>query len=288
MRILSFSFLFLILVTFFSCSKDENSTSGILTSEVDGVAWKSEISTTTVIIDKASKRIAITGVAADGSIIAITLADTIVKAYDLKQGGSSVGSYSVSNGSLAFASNQGSDSEAKVVITEINKIDSTISGTFTYTAFQLSTGKKIEVRNGKIDRVKFVYEVIINNNNSFKCKINGSTFTSTSTLTSFNIGGNDLIVISGTKGGSTPSVGLYLDKNIAVGTHDLGNPLFDTNAAQYNIDFSTFLFATTGKVVISKHDKVNRQIEGTFNFDAEDILGAQKAKITEGVFSCKY
>lgn len=48
------------------------------------------------------------------------------------------------------------------------------------------------------------------------------------------------------------------------------------------------LGADSGKVMITKHDVVNRVIEGTFYFNGSEFIGTETVKVTEGTFAGGY
>lgn len=92
--------------------------------------------------------------------------------------------------------------------------------------------------------------------------------------------------------GSTPGflkvITLQMPPNINVGTYPIQlNSQYDAKYAPTNE--ATFT-ADEGKLVIVKHDKTNKVIEGTFEFVATNIYGATQptVKLKNGSFKARY
>lgn len=228
--------------------------------------------------------ISITGIGSDGSAITLTLNGTSAKTYPLTQTSLSTAAFQETTNGQGITCNQGNDDAAKVIISNINLVDSVIVGNFNFTGFRIIDGKKISITNGKINNVKIYKPVSNAGSNFFKCKINGTQFNG---FLLVKLKHQGKLSIGGSAQAGIPSVSLSLDANIGTGESELGSFLFD-NFGQYNESTSVLMGSEVGKVNIIKHDKSLELIEGTFEFDAKDQLSSKTAKITEGSFSINY
>lgn len=284
MRIYLFAFI-CSLIVFSSCSKSEveSNNDGIITMEIDGKEWKSISSKTAATISNSI--ISLSGISEDGSALTIRINGVTAKTYSLNQNSSTTAAFAESPTTNSYASNQGNDAAASVIITEMNTTDSIVNGTFSFTGFRIIDGKKVLIKNGKINKVKLVQPVPVGSG-FFKCKINGVQFNGALLFGIINQFSGK-IYFGGSSLAGVPGVYLNLDPNITVGEHDLGSGFAD-NTAQYNQSQTEIMESESGKVKISKHDKSTGVIEGTFSFDAKNLLNNQTAKITDGSFSSKY
>ncbi len=260
-------------------------TDGLMTAKVDGQDWSSETAGALIQVN----RIGISGVAADGSVIILSLEDMGEGNYELTRQSSSAGAYGEdTNGtSNAFASNTSED-EGFVNISELNWQDSTISGTFAFTGARALPAGEVEITEGVFERLPVRTELTaINDVNALSVNVDSVLFEPTAvngTIDPFS----NAIVITGTAAAGIPSVALYLPQDIVEGTYDLGAPGLAEYGAQYNISDMEFLAAESGAVTVVKHDKSVRIIEGTFFFEAAELAGDGKASLTEGQFSVTY
>lgn len=258
---------------------------GIMTAKVDGNDWSTQNASALIQVN----RIGISGVEANGSVIILSLEDMGEGNYELTQNGLSAGAYTEdSNGnSNAFASNA-SEEVGFVNITELNWQDSTISGTFAFTGARALPAGEVKIEEGKFEKLPVRTELTaINDFNTLSVNVDSVLFQPevvSGMVDPFS--GN--IAIIGTAAAGIPSVALYLPQDIVEGTYDLGAPVLSEYGAQYNISDMEFLAAESGEVTITKHDKSVKTIEGTFFFEAAELIGDAKANLTEGSFSVTY
>ena len=278
-----FFFLFLVLATAFaSCKKDDTTPNGSMTAVIDGDNWQGKAS---AVMQAGLTNIS--GVADDGSVLTLTLMGQAEGEYLLGEGGDHAGVFTKGTAAETFASNQGNDAQAFVNITSINEENSTLSGEFQFTAFNLLTGTQRVVASGKFSNVTFTGNVTSSGEDFLECKIDGEVFKAG--LVSGGVTpAPSILLLIGSSSDGTQSIGLNLSPDVTVGEHKIGGA-FSENWAQYNPDSATFLASESGKVKITKHDKANKKIEGTFRFEAEEIMGGgASASIKEGKFSVKY
>jgi len=258
---------------------------GLMTAKVNGNDWSTENASALIQVN----RIGISGVEANGSVIILSLEDMGEGNYELTQNSLSAGAYTEdSNGnSNAFASNA-SEEVGFVNITELNWQDSTISGTFAFTGARALPAGEVKIEEGKFEKLPVRTELTaINDLNTLSVNVDSVLFEPevvSGMVDPFS--GN--IAIIGTAAAGVPSVALYLPQDIVAGTYELGAPVLSEYGAQYNISDMEFLAAENGEVIITKHDKSVKIIEGTFSFEAAELIGEEKASLTEGRFSVTY
>jgi hypothetical protein len=285
MKNILFALGFLTMLTFFSCDKDSaSSDEGIIVLQVDGKEWKSLKEKTSVMIS--SNLMNVSGIAADGSIITFTLQGKTAKTYALSQFSTSSAIFQQSVSS-SFASNQGNDPSAQVVISEFNTVDSIVSGTFKFTGFRIIDGKKVSITGGVINKIKLGKPIISAGTGSLKCKIDGVKFEAGLRYATKAPIFED-IIFGASVSDSYPIVSFVLEKGINVGTHQI-KALSSSNYGNYIADGSgeTYL-STAGTITITKHDKTLEKIEGTFSFDCKRNNSTTIVKITEGTFVASY
>jgi hypothetical protein len=165
-----------------------------------------------------------------------------------------------------------------VTITEIDKVNQTVSGTFSSKAYTLEGAVK-EITEGSFSKIRYVDIA----DNAMTAKVDDQEFTAVQTTAEQAEG---KIYIEAAANGNASIIVLNFDDDISVGPHDIGSLYSEIFAVYLNDD--VFL-STGGTLTITKHDTNTRRIEGTFNFDAlEDNSSGEQRIITEGVFSLGY
>jgi hypothetical protein len=272
------------LLTLSACKKEETPVTppsnepaaGAMSASIDGNSWKSDIASGTI----QNGYINITGKNNAGETITLTLNGTTKATYTLNNGTMHVGVYQKTNGSLGYTTNASGTTGGTVTVTEIDEANKTISGTFSFSAEEPSSGNKVSVTAGKFNKVKYTTSSGTTNN-TLSAKVDGNAWTGSSVFAVLNSG---KIAVTGTSGSS--SMGIYMPEGVTPGTYSLS--MFGSYMAQYNPDQSTFLASDNGTLVVTEHDATARTIKGTFNFNASDFSGSTTATITEGAFSAKY
>lgn len=121
---------------------------------------------------------------------------------------------------------------------------------------------------------------------SFKVDFSGQTYVATSTIATI---GKGLISIGGIKGNNGQMVSIVLD-GTTEGTYDGTKALIDYNPGNSEYSYLNLNPDTgedTGSVVITKIDKVNKTVSGTFNFIgwwSNDELNLPSIAFTNGSF----
>jgi hypothetical protein len=165
-----------------------------------------------------------------------------------------------------------------VTITEVDKVNQTVSGTFSSKAYTVEGALK-EITEGSFSKIRYVDIA----DNAMTAKVDDAEFTAVQTTAEQAEG---KIYVEALANGNASIIILNFNDDITVGPHDIGSLYSEIFAVYLNDD--VFL-STGGTLTITKHDTNTRRIEGTFNFDAllDDSSGEQHI-ITEGVFSLGY
>lgn len=265
-----------------SCKKDEteveNPPTATMSATIDGVAWTADQSGCTVING-------VTGVAgtqAQGQTITITVSKFKEGGYSLYYE-SQVNVGIVTDGNVSYTTNSDQACNGQMYISEINTNDSTISGNFYFKAYSPFGKGFIEVTDGVFSNIPFTNELPPTPENSFEVDIDGTTFTPSSINATSAMG---KIMITASDSQVSQTVGITVEKDIAVGTHEIS--FFGDVIGQYNIGTTILMSASSGTLVLTKHDQVQKVLEGTFDFEAEEFMGTNSASLTNGSFSISY
>ncbi len=184
----------------------------------------------------------------------------------------------------------GVSSQGTIIISEINDVNKTISGNFSFTGNNPSVGNTSsfvrEFTNGTFKNIPYS-NTLSNpptNNNSFTAKIDGVEFEE-DLLAGILSSGN--ISIIATKN-NISSIGLTLPSDIAAGDYDFTFGV--APVGQYNIFTPFSSNIADGSFTITSHDIPNKRIIGTFSFTAEAFGGGATGsfEITEGSFDITY
>lgn len=255
----------------------------LMTAQINNMDWSATAAGALIQVN----RIGISGLAADGSIIILSLEDNGEGVYELTENSLSAGAYTLGDNSDVFTSNT-SPEGGRVEITELNWQDSTMSGTFFFTGARSIPAGEVRIEVGKFEKIPVQTELgSVNDFNTISVQVDSVLF-EPEAVTAMIDPFTSAIAIVGTAAGGIPSVALYLPKDIIAGTYDLGTPAFADYGAQYNIDELTFLGAESGQVTVTKHDKGVKIIEGTFFFEGTELAGGATASLTEGSFMVSY
>lgn len=284
----------LALMAVFSCRKEtsvENpgGAPGTFVAEIDGVHWEATDSM------KAASMLAglinISGVSVDHKQLSITLNDTVLGVYILNQLSTSVGVYqnNDSTGQYAFASNQSSDTSlagGRVTVTEIDRVNQTISGTFSFNAYSDPNSRAVKIREGEFLKIPYTNTLPpANTGDTMSAFIDGQPWVAAS-IQALVL--DNQLVIGGSASSGVNAVSLFMPYDIMPGSY----PLDFTGIIYFGVYFPTSsqtLVSSSGNLVIQQHDQANKKITGTFHFQAVDLLGQrQPSQFSEGYFSVQY
>ena len=98
----------------------------------------------------------------------------------------------------------------------------------------------------------------------------------------------DLITLGGIESGSDQQLIFLLPDDITTGTYDLDNGPLGALAITYVSVDNIPLYPTSGTLEITKHNTTTNEFEGTFSFEASDMMNSTTASITNGSFDVNY
>lgn len=301
MKRLSTTYLLLFcgLVFIASCSKElsyENkptgpgtNTAGDFRAKIDGVQWEAAASTKGANI--LAGFINIVGISSDGKQLSITINDTIPGTYLLNQTTFSVASYAdnASSNTFAFSTDQGADTSqggGSVTITEIDKTNKTISGTFRFNVYRDQDSSKKVITEGVFFKLPYSSSLPpASGTDTLKATIDGTPWAAASIVA--QTAGTQLIIAGSLSDGSK-TVSLFLPSDILPGTYNL-DVTAGIYVALYSPNTTTVFASDNGTVTIIQHDTVNKRISGTFQFHAIDVSGGSTtSQLLNGYFSVTY
>ena len=294
----------LVMLVFFSCRKESSierpgSTNGTFMADVNGGQWFAADTLKSASI--LAGFINLTGISADDRQLSITLNDTIPGIYTLDQQSTSVAFYGSidSSASFIYSTNQGADTSqagGTVTVTQIDPINHTISGTFSFSVFRNVDGKQLRFTNGVFLKLPYASSASVSSDDTLQAIIDGGKW-SASVIQAADIANQ--LIIKGSNVSGTQILGLNMPTNITPG--------------QYTLDFTTYTYfgawspspnvvlasapangsIPPGVMEIVENDAVNRRIRGTFSFTAVDPSDPQgltiaPKQVTAGYFNLTY
>lgn len=282
---ISFFFFCVILISalfFQSCQKDDASPSGHMKAKVSDVNWMAKDVGAQIIQGIFN----LTGKAADGSIMTITLQATTEGNYGLAANTDHAAVWLPAGGGSSTYVSNAPEGVGYVTINTFNTTDSIVSGVFEFIVQNPLDGEKIFISEGEFNNVPFTTNTVPVADNFLNVKINGTSFMPLQVTGSKALG---KLVVNATDASAGQTVGLTMPASISPGDYQLGNLQFgSTYGGQYNPNGQTFLSSTSGMLEITKHDKTYRILEGTFSFEASSFFSPMTASLTEGSFSVHY
>lgn len=175
----------------------------------------------------------------------------------------------------------------EVIITEIDEVNKTMSGTFSFTGYTPTNDSKT-FANGVFSKIPYSTDVPSSGtDDEFSALVDGEEFVEdgiTGALLSLP-GTPSIITISGTKN-SIETISISVNADITAGEYELTS---DVPLGQYNLSFTESFVSESGTLTITSHDIANKRIVGTFNFVATSFLGGDESyEVTEGSFDVTY
>ena len=272
-----------------SCNSDKSNetpvaSSGKIIATVDGTAWESD-----GIAIISNNSISVGGQSGDKVLQATVFKDDVVGTYDVKGIGElttftpeAMVAYG-NSGLAAFASIYFDNdvSVGTVIITEIDQVNKTVSGTFHSKVKNYNDGSTVEITNGSFTKIPYTNEA---QSSIMSAKIDGVEFNSDIVVSGSAMG---TLVLNGQTAGAQQIITISFPVDISVGTYQLG----ELGSGQYTTytKSGNIFTSVSGTLKITAHDKTNKEIEGTFNFIAEPFgFEAADVSATEGEFSVMY
>jgi hypothetical protein len=283
---------------FFSCQKElsyeggpppAQEVNGDFRAKIDGVQWVAADSAKGAAI--LGGLINISGTSSDNKQISMTLNDTITGVYTLNQVSTSLGSYADqdSSGVYAFTTDQGADTSQAggiVTVTEIDKVNKTISGTFSFKVFRDLDSRGKSITEGIFNKLPYASALPpASNGDTMRCTINGVPWVGQSIMASIL---SPALAINGSDLNGTQSVSLIFPLNSIPGSY----PMSISGLVYFGIytpSATSALSSSSGTLTILQNDPVNKRVSGTFFFDATyPGLNATTDHLTAGYFSVSY
>lgn len=259
-------------------------TTGLFAVDFGGQTW---VATSTEAI-MYSSAIHIGGLkASNGQTFAFALNGNTVGTYDSASNLIAYDPNNNSNGYVYWAVNPTSPSvsSGSVKITNIDIVNKTISGTFSFTGYwsdsAVSNVTPISFTNGVFTNIPYTTGTNASTD-SFYAKVDGSEFVEdqidvTEVLAS---GYPDSYSIVGAKADGQ-NIGLRFSKTLGVGSYNFSGP-FNQDLASTCV-FSNLLYTSdTGTLTIL--EKTSTRIKGTFSLVVNNFSTSQNKSITQGAF----
>ncbi len=258
-----------------------------LTMKIGGVRWQADKRGEATLLAGFTN---IEGISSDKKFLSIFLDDTIPKTYTLSQTSKSYAELSDTtdmNGK-SYSTDQGNsatDAGGTVVVTAIDKVNKTLSGTFQFKMFRSLDGKQKVITEGSFTKLPYKSSLPpAAITDTFQVKIDNIDWSGKSISTGLTSTGE--LFISASELNVSKSVNFFIPANIAVGTYNLEG--MGAYISLYNPDLNTFLIAESGKLVILEHNFTTKRIRGNFNFKAVETPGTKTALLTQGYFALNH
>lgn len=296
-----------ILILFLSCQKEQNlrnafegTSTGELASKIDNQGWVALDSSKSASIMNGF--ITISGTSSDRKTIAISLNDTATGTYKLNRNTISIATYTDSITYIQdFSTAQSSDislAGGEVTVTEIDKINKTISGTFQLNLYSDSARYKKVVTEGVFNKLSYITSLPpAKSTDTFYTQIDGLSWVAPS-ISATIIAGQ--IFIKGSKSDASRSVIIKVPEGpSAFGFHNFngysfvgqyidGDTSFFSNNYTHLPDGSILIDGSTGAVNIIENNISARRIKGSFDFKAITSTSAKTVQLSNGYFSVGY
>jgi hypothetical protein len=291
---------FLLLSTLWSCRKETSTenpngvnpgtAAGSFTAQIDGVTWTAADSAKGASI--LGGQIILIGISSDNQQMSITLSDTVPGVYTLNQTSASLAAYGSNDSSsqYLFASYKGSDTSqagGTVTVTEIDKTNQTISGTFSFKLYRDIDGHQKTVKNGVFNKLPYISSLPpAGNGDTLTANIDGVNWSAESILASAL---SNQLIISGSALDGSKSVELVMPLDILPGSYTLDYRGL-TYYGLYNPVTTVGLASAAGNLTILANESSIHRVRGTFQFQAIDPLGLGNPphQLNNGYFSVTY
>lgn len=261
--------------------------SGELKMKINGSQWVASKEANASIL---AGFISINGISPDNKSLSITLNDSVPGTYILDQMSFHFASLSDSSdlGGLSYTTDEGKDSSEAggvVIVSSIDKLNKTISGTFHFKLYRDFDSKQKLITEGVF--TKLSYSVILppaSLTDTFHVKIDNLDWTAKS-ITGIR-SGSDLF-INASELDISKVVTLSFPASIVTGTYNF-DALTGIYVGIYAPNTTSFLTSLTGKLTIIEHNTLTKRIKGNFDFKAIDLGTTKSAQLTAGYFSVIY
>jgi hypothetical protein len=284
-----------VLLSSVSCRKEtsiehKDGLAGTFTATIDGVGWIAADSTKGATILEGVMNI--TGISLDNKQISITLNDTLTGVYTLSQVSASLAAYADNDSAdnYAYATNQGIDSSQAgglVTITEIDKVNRTITGTFAFKVYRDIDHHQKTITEGVFYKLPYASTLppADNSVDTMRAVIDGVSWKAQSIIaTNFS----PQLVINGSALNGSQSISLIMPLDVRPGSYAI-DPTGLVYIAVYIPSVNISRVGSGGTLEILENDAGTQRVRGNFNFVAPEPLDpTTQNHITSGYFSVKY
>ncbi len=237
-----------------------------------------------------SSFISIGATRADGSTFSILIGGLTTGTYPAN---SNIIAYTPNGSDYAYWSvNQANESEltGSIVITNINTVNKTISGTFSYKGYWSDATNTsilpVDFTNGVFTNVPYTSGNPVGND-TFFAKIDGSEFIEDqidgALITNVSGMADQISIVASKTNGDR--VGLNIVRSLAVGTYQFTGPLGENVNGSCVLNDVLYNAESGSITIISKTDT---RIKGTFNMVVKNFTSSATKTVTEGTFDVEY
>ncbi len=199
-----------------------------------------------------------------------------------------------------FSTSQGTNSSeagGSVIVTEIDKVNQTISGSFVFNVFSDSAQYKKVITQGVFDKLPYITSLPpAKSTDTFYVQIDGVNWTAPS-ISSGLIAGVRLV--KGSEPDGLKSVAIYLPSSLPLYIFPFLPDFLYGNYIDKGQDYSsvsviplpdsTYEMASyDGSLQVLEYDSTAHRLRATFNFKAATQTGLSSVQLSQGYFSVHY
>lgn len=286
----------LALLSLFSCRKEVSvekpgSTAGSFMATIDGTQWVAADTLKGAAI--VGGLINLTGISSGNKQLSITLNDTIPGVYTLNQHSTSIAAYANNDSSdlYAYTTNQGKDSTqagGTVTVVNIDLVNQTITGTFSFNVYRDIDGKQKSVTDGVFYKLPYSTSFPpASQGDTMQAIIDGQNWAAKSIIASSL---SNTLIINGSALNGAQAVSLLMPLDVLPGGPYTLNYTGFTYYGLYSPIVTTGFASTSGNLTILENDPIKKRVRGNFDFQATDPTGVnnQTYHLTSGYFSVQY
>lgn len=177
------------------------------------------------------------------------------------------------------------ENAGSVTITEIDRVNHTISGTFRFRAVNQANVSK-EFTAGEFNDIPYTDNTTTPTDDIFSATVDGTNFSYANTdlvVTTATVGSNEYVSLQGIN--AAHQIRLNIDLSLAIGNHAFSNATGSPARAYYKNAADEEFVAVSGTLNITS--KTATRIAGTFNYTVTDNAGATHT-VSAGAFDVEY
>lgn len=289
--------------------EDENNAEiGQFKAIVEGVQFVASETSATL---STTNDLVLTGIKAGGEKISLSVRNATVGTYDLGVNLNLGAYFDTSINTFPYVSTEAVGGSGQMVISEIDSVDLTITGTFKFTGYRMKLDgngeivldvdgnpvlEDIEITKGSFNAIPYIVDDSGNNGgnsmNEFFAKVDGVGFLADSISISEPIIGNINMLKIEASNIQGKLMRIDIPKYLGLGTFDMVNISDGTKLiALYNAGGAgENLTSNPGTITITEVDYEEGILKATFAFTGNDPLGQvpDQVQVTEGKFTAHF